>query len=84
MSRFYADITGGKGTARREGHAATGIRTHVRGRRSGVLVIGVVEDGDDVFHVVVTSGMDTDLVPNVLVGDVVLNGYDEPLFVPRR
>lgn len=62
MSRFYADISGGRGTTTRQGHAASGIRGHIRGWQSGVLVIGRATgersaDGDhDVFEVYATSG----------------------------
>ena len=60
MSRFYADITGGRGTATRQGHAASGIRGHVRGWHSGVRVIGRAVDVDgtsvDVFDVYGTFG----------------------------
>jgi hypothetical protein len=63
MSRFYADISGGRGTARREGHSASGIRANVRGHSSGVKVYGrasngVGTDGQDVdiFDIFITGG----------------------------
>lgn len=62
MSRFYADITGGRGTATRQGHAATGIRGHIRGWQSGVMVTGEATgdrsaDGDhDRFSIYATGG----------------------------
>ncbi len=56
MSRFYADITGGRGTATRQGHAASGIRGHVRGWSSGVKVYGRALDSLDVFDIYITGG----------------------------
>ena len=56
MSRFYADITGGRGTATRQGHAASGIRGHVRGWSCGVKVQGYAEGTADEFAIYSTSG----------------------------
>ena len=59
MSRFYADISGGRGQATRQGHAASGIRGHVRGWTTGVKVIGhtsVDDDTVDVFDIYSTGG----------------------------
>jgi hypothetical protein len=89
MSRFYGSIQGGRGEARREGHAASGIRAHIRGWRAGVRVIGRAggTDGNgdsfDVFDVYATSGEGGER-PDVRIGEVTTNGYDEPLFVQRR
>jgi hypothetical protein len=59
MSRFYADISGGRGTAIRQGHAASGIRGHICGWTSGVQVVGRVsvdDDTVDVFDIYATGG----------------------------
>jgi hypothetical protein len=56
MSRFYADITGGRGTATRQGHTASGIRGHIRGWRSGVSVVGRANGERDEFDVYATGG----------------------------
>lgn len=56
MSRFYADITGGRGTATRQGHTASGIRGHIRGWQSGVKVYGRATGELDVFDIYATGG----------------------------
>ena len=70
MSRFYADITGGRGTATRQGHAASGIRGHVRGWSSGVKVTGHAADTIDRFDIYVTSGSGGGF-PDLYLGSVV-------------
>lgn len=87
MSRFYADISGGRGTATRQGHAASGIRGHIRGWRVGVQVIGRADGSDDCFDVYATGGSDSgfgnDNGRPVLLGTVRLDGYAiAPVFMP--
>lgn len=56
MSRFYADIEGGRGQATRQGHKF--IRGHIRGWNVGIEVIGKPneETNEDTFTVYLTSG----------------------------
>ena len=58
MTRFYANIQGGRGEATRQGGAKSGIRGHIRGWDLGVRVSGGVdsETGKDVFYIYVTGG----------------------------
>jgi hypothetical protein len=81
MSRFYADISGGRGTATRQGHAASGIRGHIRGWNSGVKVIGRADDTADVFDIWETGG--SSAPSNVkLIGSVRLDETGTPKFYP--
>ena len=80
MSRFYADITGGRGTATRQGHAASGIRGHVRGWRSGVKVRGYAEGEADEFAIYATSGS-SGAGSDRLLGVVCLGDDGIPRFV---
>ena len=72
MSRFYADISGGRGTATRQGHAASGIRGHIRGWSVGVKIIGRTmpehEPGDR-FDIYATGGSSADS-SDTLIGTV--------------
>jgi len=89
MSRFYADITGGRGTATRQGHAATGMRGHVRGWDSGVKVIARAEDVPeldktvDVFDIWSTGGSNgsahVQLIGHVRLFDNVPTFYPPPV-----
>jgi hypothetical protein len=81
MSRFYADITGGRGTATRQGHAASGIRGHVRGWQCGVRIVGRADDTADVFDVWQTSGSSDD-GRTLLLGSVRLDDDGRPTFYP--
>ena len=62
MSRFYADISGGRGRARREGHTASGIRAHVHGWKAGVRITGYALEPfgkatGDIFDIWTTGGV---------------------------
>jgi len=80
MSRFYADISGGRGTARREGHTASGIRAHVHGWRSGVKVRGYAEGEADEFAIYATSGS-SGAVSDRLLGVVTADNDGIPRFI---
>lgn len=70
MSRFYADISGGRGTATRQGHAASGIRGHVRGWTVGVRVSGrTMPENGDRFDIYATGGSSPDS-SDTLIGTV--------------
>ncbi len=57
MSRFYAEITGGRGTVSRTGTAKSGMRAHIRGWDVGVEVTMYVgPDGEDRIEVRRTGG----------------------------
>ncbi len=56
MSRLYGDLCGNRGEATRQGTAASGIRSHVRGWNVGVRVSGCADDESDVFYVRATGG----------------------------
>lgn len=81
MSRFYADITGGRGTATRQGHAASGIRGHIRGWNCGVRVIGSADGTADVFDIWQTTGSNDD-GRTLLLGSVRLDETGTPQFYP--
>ena len=80
MSRFYADISGGRGQATRQGHAASGIRGHVRGWRSGVKVHGYAEGEADEFAIYATSGS-SGAVSDRLLGVVTADNDGIPRFI---
>jgi hypothetical protein len=85
MSRFYADISGGRGTATRQGHAASGIRGHVRGWNSGVLVIGEMDGNDgttDQFWIYQTGGS-SGAASDTLLGVVRVDGNGDYYFELR-
>ena len=80
MSRFYADISGGRGTATRQGHAASGIRGHVRGWHVGVKVRGYAEGDSDEFAIYATGGSGNGHTDRLL-GVVTLDADGVPMFV---
>lgn len=57
MSRFYAEIKGGRGAATRCGDSSSGIWGHIRGWNVGAVIkISINEFGDDEVVVIRTGG----------------------------
>jgi hypothetical protein len=56
MAHFYAEVTGGRGTATCSGTQSSGLQGHLRGWNKGVRVTLSNEDGEDVVRVWRTSG----------------------------
>jgi len=82
MSRFYAEVQGGRSVASRQGHPKTGIWGHIRGWSCGVKVCGSVleEEDTDVFYVYVTNGSGGGF-NDTLIGRVMLNELGEPEWI---
>ena len=81
MSRFYADISGGRGTATRQGHAASGIRGHVRGWQCGVRTVGRADGDIDIFEIYATGGSSGDSYGRLLGTVTIEDGT--PTFTPH-
>ena len=79
MSRFYANISGGRGQATRQGHAASGIRGHVRGWTIGVRVVGRAIESADTFDIYATGGSSSPFT-DTLIGTIREGDDGRPLF----
>jgi hypothetical protein len=56
MSTFYASVQGRGSEVTRCGSEHSGIHGHIRGWNLGVKVVGVVENGQEIFYVYQTGG----------------------------
>jgi hypothetical protein len=56
MSTFYASIQGQGGEVTKCGSKDSGIHGHIRGWNLGVKVVGVIENGQEIFYVYETGG----------------------------
>lgn len=86
MSGFYADISGSRGLASRQGTTQSGISSHARGWNIGACVFCYADDGnDDVVRVSITGGssggpsriiFEGGRVPEMSLADMVYRALD--------